>query len=138
MAMEKMTTGRHGRLLSIFAVAEGATGLALLVAPTVVVTLLFGSMVEAPEVLVIGRICGAALLAIATASWGARNDNRSHGPLELLVGLTIYNCLATAILLYTAVVLKMSGVLLWPATFFHAAIFLWCLLVTWRASSDVR
>jgi hypothetical protein len=122
MAMEKMTTGRRDMLLSIFAVAEGATGLALLVVPTVVVTLLFGSRVEAPEVPVIGRICGAALLAVAAASWGARNDSRRHGLLELLLGMTFYNCLATGIFVYTALVLKIVGILLWPASIFHAAI----------------
>ncbi|PZM08917.1 hypothetical protein [Rhizobium tubonense] len=128
-----MTTARRGTLLSLFAVVEGATGLALVVVPSLVVTLLFGSTLIAPEVAVIGRICGAALLAAAAASWGARNDNRRHGPFELLVGITLYNCLVTAIFVYSALVLKMIGFLLWPASIFHAAISMWCLLVTWRA-----
>lgn len=130
---DTMATARRGMLLSLFAVAEGATGLALLVVPAVLLTLLLGPTLVAPEVAVIARIFGAALLAIAAASWGARNDNRRQGPLELLVGITLYNCLATAIFVYSALVLKMIGILLWPALLYHAATSMWSLLATWRA-----
>jgi hypothetical protein len=129
-----MTIARRGLLLSMFAIVEGATGLALLVIPTVLLTLLFGPTPATPEVPVIGRICGAALLAIAVASWGARDENRRHGLVELLVGVTLYNCLATAAFVYSALVLKLIGILLWPALLYHAATSMWCLVVTWRAS----
>jgi uncharacterized membrane protein YobD (UPF0266 family) len=129
-----MTTSRSGMLLSMFAVVEGATGLVLLVIPTVLLTFLFGSTPVIPEVSVIGRICGAALLAIAVASWGARDGIRRQGLLELLVGVTLYNCLATTAFVYSALVLKMIGILLWPALLYHAATSMWCLVVTWRAS----
>jgi hypothetical protein len=128
-----MATAGRGMLLSLFAVTEGATGLGLLVVPTVLLTLLLGPTLVAPEEAVIARIFGAALLAIAAASWGARNDNRRQGPLELLVGITLYNCLATAIFAYSALVLKMIGILLWPALLCHAATSMWSLLATWRA-----
>jgi hypothetical protein len=128
-----MVTARRGTLLSLFAVVEGATGLALLALPALLLTLLFGSTPLAPEVAVIGRICGAALLGIAAASWGARNDNRRQGPLGLLVGVSLYNCLASAALAYSALAPKMVGILLWPALLYRVATSMWCLLVTWRA-----
>ncbi|MBL0371323.1 hypothetical protein JJB09_04720 [Rhizobium sp. KVB221] len=128
-----MNTAYRRSLLSLFAIAEGATGLGLLVVPSILFALLFGKRLETPEILVIGRICGAALLAVATASWGARNDNGGQGTLRLLVGVTLYNCLATVLLAYSAVALAMTGILLWPAVLYHAATSLWCLLVTWRA-----
>lgn len=127
-----MNTAYRRSLLSLFAIAEGATGLGLLVVPSILLALLFGTWLETPEAPVIARICGAALLAVATASWGGRNDKGGQGILGLLVGVALYNCLATVLLAYSAVVLAMTGILLWPAVLYHAATSLWCLLATWR------
>ena len=121
-------------LLSLFAIAEGATGLALLMVPTILLSLLLGTGQVGPEASVIGRLCGAALLAVAAASWGARNDKGKQGTLGLLVGVTLYNCLATVLLAYSALVLELAGILLWPAVLYHAMTSLWCLVVTWRTS----
>ena len=41
--------------------------------------------------------------------------------------------MATAIFVYSAFVLKMIGILLWPALLYHAATSMWSLLATWRA-----
>ncbi|GLS22272.1 hypothetical protein GCM10007874_52900 [Labrys miyagiensis] len=129
-----MDIAHRGKLLSLFAIAEGATGLALLVVPTILLSLLFGTRQVGPEAPVIGRICGAALLAVAATSWDARNDKGRQGTLGLLVGVTLYNCLATIVLAYSALVLELAGILLWPAVFYHATTSLWCLIVTWRTS----
>jgi hypothetical protein len=44
-----------------------------------------------------------------------------------MIGITLYNGLAAAVLAYAAVGLNMRGVLIWPATLAHAALLLWCL-----------
>lgn len=129
-----MNTAHRGMLLSLFAIAEGATGLALLVVPTILLSLLFGTRQVGPETPVVGRICGAALLAVSAASWGARNDKRRQGILGILVGVTLYNCLATVLFACSALVLELAGILLWPAALYHATTSLWCLVVTWRTS----
>lgn len=128
-----MNTAHRRTLLTLFAIAEGATGLGLLVVPSMLFALLFGITQVAPEAPVIGRICGAALLAVAAASWGGRDAKGRRGILGLLGGVTLYSCLATVLLAYSALVLEMTGILLWPAVLYHAATSLWCLLVTWRA-----
>ncbi|WP_087001755.1 hypothetical protein [Rhizobium sullae] len=128
-----MNTAYRRALLTLFAITEGATGLGLLMLPSILFALLFGTRHVTPEAAVIGRICGAALLALAAASWGARDAEDRQGTIGLLVGVTLYNFLTTAVLTYSALVLEMIGILLWPAILYHAATSLWCLLAIRRA-----
>ncbi|WP_261322756.1 hypothetical protein [Rhizobium leguminosarum] len=65
-----MNTAHRHTLLTLFAIAEGATGLGLVVAPSILFVLLFEARPVASEAPLIARICGAALLALAAASWG--------------------------------------------------------------------
>lgn len=51
-------------LLTITAVLESATGLALLAVPSLVASVLLGAALEAAEPLAVARIAGAALLTI--------------------------------------------------------------------------
>jgi hypothetical protein len=44
----------------------------------------------------------------------------------LLVGITIYTVVAAVLLAYAGGVLKMAGILLWPAVMFHAVLAAWC------------
>ena len=69
-------------LLIIAAVLEAATGFALLVMPTVAVSMLLGVPLDTPAGLVVGRIAGAALVALAIACWQARNGERGSRRLE--------------------------------------------------------
>ena len=48
------------KLLIVTAFAETATGLMLLVSPTLVVALLLGASLDAPAALVVARVAGAA------------------------------------------------------------------------------
>ncbi|MBY5880477.1 hypothetical protein [Rhizobium ruizarguesonis] len=128
-----MNTAHRHTLLTLFAIAEGATGLGLVVAPSILFVLLFEARPVASEAPLIARICGAALLALAAASWGARDAEDRRSTLGLLVGVALYNFLTTAVLTYSALVLEMVGILLWPAIHYHAATSLWCLLAIWRA-----
>ena len=131
-----MNIARRNILLSLVAVVEGTTGLGLLVLPATLFALLFGARQVAPEAQLFGRFAGAALLGVATASWGSRKDDQMQARLGLLIGLTIYNGLATALFAYAAIVLDMTGILLWPAALFHAALVPWCLVCAWRAAQQ--
>ncbi|MBY4589279.1 hypothetical protein RJJ37_30330 [Rhizobium redzepovicii] len=128
-----MNTAHRRMLLTLFAIAEGATGLGLVVAPSILFVLLFETKQVASEAPLVGRICGAALLALAAASWGAGGAEDRQGRLGLLVGVTLYNFLTMAVLTYSALVLQMVGILLWPAILYHAATSLWGLLAIRRA-----
>ena len=63
-------------LLIVTALIEAGTGIALLVAPSVIVELLLGAGLSSPQSLVVGRVAGAALIAIGVACWLARKGER--------------------------------------------------------------
>ena len=118
---------RRSLTLSLFACLECATGVGLLLAPGIVIDLLLGLTQLAPETLLLARLAGAALLALAAASWGAGTFHKSAAGLGLLIGVTLYNGLAAALLAYAALGLNLQGALIWPAVLSHAALLLWCL-----------
>jgi hypothetical protein len=113
-------------LLLVTAFVEAGTGLGLLVLPAIVFALLLGLEQSAVEALFVGRIAGAALLAIGVASWLTRRNESKSTQLGLLVGIAIYNAAATALLAYAGAALNMAGVLLWPAVGIHAVLAVWC------------
>ena len=113
-------------LLLVTAFVEAATGLCLLILPAVLFAILLGLEQPTVETTFVGRIAGAALLAIGIASWMARSDTSTLAQLGLLTGIFIYNTTTSLLLAYAGAVLKMSGVLLWPAVALHATLAIWC------------
>ena len=78
------------------------------------------------DTIFIGRIAGAALLAIGIASWMARSDTPTPAQLGLLTGIFVYNTTTSMLLAFAGAVLKMVGILLWPAVALHAILAVWC------------
>jgi hypothetical protein len=108
---------RMRKMLVFAAVAEAATGLALLILPSLVVRLLFGedlTSVAIPP----ARVAGIALIALGVACW----------PGPPLVGMLTYSVTVTIYLAYLGFMGGFSGVLLWPAVVLHAVL---TLLLTW-------
>lgn len=112
-------------LLVVTALVEAGAAVALLVAPELAIGLLLGSGLSSPSLLVVGRVTGAALMALGVASWLARRGP-SRGPTAVVAGMLIYN-LAVPILLLHAASLGMRGIALWPASILHAALAIWCI-----------
>jgi len=112
-------------LLVATAVFEVGTGLGLLLLPAVVLDLLIGVGQPAPEAVFVGRVAGAALLALGVASWLER---REPAPGGLIAGLLVYNATVAGLLVYAGLGLDMAGVALWPAVALHAAMAAWCLV----------
>jgi hypothetical protein len=112
--------------LSVTACVEAATGLCLLILPGALFAALLGLEHATGDAIFVGRLAGAALLAIGMASWMARIDTRTPAQLGLLTGILIYNAAATLLLAYAGAVLKMIGVLLWPAVVIHVILAVWC------------
>src|SRR5262249_41267008 len=87
---------RRGRpavtLLAVAAACEAATGLALAIAPRLVVTLLLGTE-PAGAGLAMSRVAGIALLALGLACWPARGAVAGQAP--ALRAMSTYNVLAT-------------------------------------------
>ena len=113
-------------VLTMSAVIEGATGLGLLLTPSGLVWLLFGSALDVPLVLLLGRLAGAALLALGVACWLARSDEQSSAAVGVIAAMWLYNATATALLAYGGLGLGLSGRGLWPATVLHVGMLVWC------------
>ncbi len=99
------------KLLPIVAIAEAATGLAILVVPALVVWLLFGAELTGVAT-PIARVAGIALIALGVACWPGRT----------LAGMLTYSVLVTFYLAYVGFTREWTGVLLWPAVAAHAVL----------------
>ena len=76
-------------LLRVTALLEAVAGLALLAVPAAAIKIVFGVDQAHPEALAIGRLGGAALLAIGVACWAGRGDGGSpsrHGLVQGALG----------------------------------------------------
>ena len=80
------------------AIVEAATGLCLLFLPDLLFAVLLGIGHATTEAILIGRLAGAALLAIGIASWMARTDTQTPSHLGLLTGILVYNGAAATLL----------------------------------------
>jgi|SRR5271165_4683498 len=95
-------------VLTFAAVAEAATGLALVITPSLVAHLLLGEQLTGIAIPV-ARVAGIAVIALGIACW----------PGPPLVGLLIYSVLVMLYLAYLGFVGGLTGVLLWPAVVLH-------------------
>jgi hypothetical protein len=116
---------RRSHLLIVTAVVEVGAGLALLLLPALALDLLTGVGGSAAEALLVGRVAGAALLALGVASWLERHRPAPGG---LIAGLLVYNAGVGGLLVYAALGLDMAGILLWPAVGLHVALAGWCVV----------
>jgi hypothetical protein len=124
-----MRSRKH--LFVVTAAAEVGIGLGLLAVPGLVFGILLGVAAPSPEALLVGRVGGAALLAIGVTCWLGRGDPGSPTQKALLYGVLLYDVAASALLVY-AWSMQMSGFLLWPAVAFHAVMSVWCGLSIWK------
>jgi hypothetical protein len=98
-------------LLTLAAVAEAATGLALLVLPSLVGRLLLGAELTGVAVPVAG-VLGIALIALSIACW----------PGPPLCGMLTYSAGVTLYLGYVGIRGQWVGPVLWPAVGLHAVL----------------
>jgi hypothetical protein len=125
-----MASGESGPLKSITdllivsAALELGAGLTLLVAPAVVVRLLFGQAVEVFPAVGIARLTGVALLSLGAACFWARNDDARGA---LVGAMLLYNVAVVPLVLVGA--LGSLGALQWTAVILHGAMGIWCLRV---------
>jgi len=93
------------------AAAEAATGLALLVVPSIVGQLLLGQELVGIAILV-ARVAGIALIGLAVACW----------PGPPLLGMLTYGIAVALYLAYVGIFGGLTGILLWPAVALHAVL----------------
>jgi len=103
-------------VLVIAAVGEAATGVALLLVPSLVGQWLFGAELAGVG-LTMARVTGIALVALGIACW----------PGPPLLGMLTYSAATALYLAWVGLSGGSSGVLLWPAVVLH--VFLALLLI---------
>lgn len=123
-----MSATSRKQFLTVTALAEAPLGLCLLVLPAFPLAILLGLQPAPVETLFVGRVAGAALLAIGVASWIARTDKLTPAQFGLLTGLFIYDAIAAILLVFAGTVLNMEGMVLWLAVALHAVLAAWCLI----------
>jgi hypothetical protein len=114
------------KLLILAAVAEAATGLALLVVPALVGRLLLGAELTGVSIPV-ARVAGIALIALSIACL----------PGLSLLGMLIYGAAVMLYLAYLGIGGEWAGPLLWPAVVLHAVLTL-LLAIAWFRSRRTR
>ena len=103
-------------LVLISAIIEAATGLLMIVLPSLFVRLLLGADLSPPGEIV-GRMGGAGLTALAVACWPAADAAlRSRQALKALTG---YNLFAGLFFAFVGIAGGLTGILLWPAAIIH-------------------
>jgi len=96
------------RVLALAAVGEIATGLALLLVPSLVGQLLLGEQMTGVAIPV-ARVAGIALIALGVACW----------PGTPLMGMLIYSAAVALYLAFVGFAGGAGGLLLWPAVVLH-------------------
>jgi len=98
-------------LLKIAATAEGATGVALVAYPLIVVRLLFASSISGAGVIT-SRMAGINLIALGVACWPKADGHQAF------YGMLTYSLLAMLYLIVLGVG-GTGGILLWPGAAAH-------------------
>ena len=114
-------------VLTFAAVAEVATGLGLLIVPSLVGQLLLGEQLTGIAVPV-ARVAGIALIALGVACW----------PGPPLIGMLIYSLSVTLYLAYLGFAGGLTGALLWPAVMLHVILTVLLTCDVMRMRRDLR
>ena len=108
-------------LLTLAGGLEILAGLAALIIPAMMVSLLLGSSLDSIGV-VLARLFGAGVFALGLACLKARHDAGSPASVAVSIGITAYNVLAAVVLIWAAAGLGLGGLLLWAAGISHAVL----------------
>lgn len=108
--------------LFLAAVGEAATGMALLMVPSLVGRLLFGEELTGVAIPV-ARVTGIALIGLSISCW----------PGPPLVGMLTYSGVVTLYFAYVGFMGRLTGILLWPAVVLHAIL---TVLLVWISTRD--
>ena len=111
------------------AVGEAATGVALLIFPSLVGRLLLGVELSGVSV-VVGRVTGIALIGLSVACCPGRT--------AAYRGMFTYSATVTAYLAWMGIRGEWVGPLLWPAMVLHAVITVLLGLALLRSPTTVR
>jgi hypothetical protein len=126
-------------LLSVTGALEAATGLVLLMAPSVLVELLLGAAPGTSAGVTVSRVAGVALLALGVACWLAREDAAGRAAKGLVAAMLLYNVAVVAILVLAWMSLGLFGIAFWPVVLAHTGLAAWCVAcLSTRSLEEIR
>ncbi len=115
------------RLLTVTALLETLTGLALLATPALIARILLGTDISTPVEFTLTRVAGSAILSLGLTCWLARNDRISQASRALLFGMLIYNISVFVSLAYFGII-SQTTVALIAALVAHFILAIGCIL----------
>ena len=107
------------RVLAFSTATEGATGVASLLAPSLVAQLLLGTDLPGAGPVVV-RCFGVALVALGIAAWPRGTE--AEPSRQALRAMVVYNAMIAGLLGYAGAALHLGGPLLWPAVAIHTVV----------------
>ena len=84
-------------LLTITALIEGVTGLALAIMPSFVVSILLGTLLTDISAILIARLAGVALITIAIACWLSRSNTQSAVIVKAILAYNIFSIVTSCL-----------------------------------------
>ena len=119
------------KVLMLCAAAEAGTGIALMIAPSIVIPLLLrGNTTDLAAWL--GRFVGVALLSLGMACWP--EQHRPDVSAAAFRAMLTYSILVALLFGYLGAAVHVGGPLLWPAAVLHAVVS----LLLWMRRRDTR
>lgn len=115
------------KLLTVTAIFESLTGLNLIAAPALLASLIFGSPLDTPTSVMVGRVAGAALLALGIACWAMRIDSLGKAARGFVGAMLFYNIAVILLLVYSLMESVGMGVAFYPVIIVHAMLAIWCI-----------
>jgi hypothetical protein len=112
------------QVLIFAAIGEAVTGVALIVAPSIVGQLLLGEELTG-RATPVARVAGLALVGLGIACW----------PGPPVAGMLIYVAAVALYLAYVGIVGGLIGILLWPAVVLHLVL---TALIAWSVITATR
>jgi len=94
--------------------------------PSATVSVLLDAPLRESAGLLLGRLGGVSLMSLALGCWLAKNERTSS--IVMVKAMILYNVGAISLLVYAALIEKISGIGLWPAILTHIGLLIWSLL----------
>jgi len=107
------------QLVAVWGGLEAFGGAVSLIAPGLVIEVLFGVSADTVSV-VLARFFGAGILSFGLAAVLARRQADSPAGLSIAYGVMCYNLVASLLLIWAVAVVELGGVILWVAGIGHA------------------
>jgi hypothetical protein len=108
--------------LSLTAILEGITGLALILVPTYIIPLLLSTPVEETGGIIAARIAGIAIASLALACWFSKNNKNNSG---IVKSLLFYNFAIIAIFIYAVMIYELTSQFLGLVVVAHIGLGFW-------------